>query len=197
VNDQGSNDTRPGPTRSVDVDALLRRIEQGDADAGPQLFEALYTELRAQAARTLVDGPRTPTLHATVLVHEAYLRLARGAAHEWRDREAFLSYAAKAMRHALVDYCRAKRRGKRTAPGERVEFQDVAAEFEQRALDIEALDAALAKLAGFDPDMARAVELRFFGGSSVEETARMVGMPLRTFERRWNAARAWLKAEVS
>ena len=136
------------------------------------------------------------TLQATALVHEAYLRLHEGRELAASDRVGFLALASTAMRCALVDHARAHGSEKRQPPDERVPLDALLVAYEDRAVDMLALDEALERLDGFDPEMARAVEMRFFGGLSAEETAEFLGIPLRTFERRWKAARAWLRAEI-
>jgi RNA polymerase sigma factor (TIGR02999 family) len=183
------------PARNVEE--LLAAIEAGDENAGDELFRALYEDLHTRAATMISAKGRTPTLQTTALVHEAYLRLVRKPDRDWNDRATFLSYASMAMRHALLDHARARRRLKREHGTEPLALDAIVAAFEERAGDIEALDAALAKMREFNPEMSRAVELRFFGGASVAETARMLDMSKRTFERRWEAARAWLKAELA
>ncbi len=167
-----------------------------EGDARDRLLGELYAELRARAERCLRGQPPDLTLQATALVHEACLKLFGRERLESEDRSHLLALASTAMRSVLVDHVRAKNRVKRTAPGERVPLDGISVAFEERAVDLLALHEALERLAGFDADMARAVELHFFGGLPLEETARMVGLAQRTFERRWAAARAWLRAEI-
>jgi len=156
----------------------------------------LYAELHALAARWMREQRKDHTLQATALVHEAYLRLHDGRELAATDRLGFLALASTAMRCALVDHARARGRDKRNPPGERVPLDTLLVAYEDRAVDMLAFDEALERLGSFDPEMARSVELRFFGGLSSEETASLLAIPLRTFERRWKAARAWLRAEV-
>ena len=136
------------------------------------------------------------TLQATALVNEAYLRLHDGRELAATDRIGFLALASTAMRCVLVDHARSRGRDKRQPPGERVPLDALLVAYEDRAVDMLALDEGLERMDAFDPEMARAVEMRFFGGLSAEETAGFLGIPLRTFERRWQAARAWLRAEI-
>jgi RNA polymerase sigma factor (TIGR02999 family) len=180
----------------TETEKLLRDVEAGTDGAGEALFQLVHTELRRRAEALMRRQPRGHTLQATALVGEAYLRLFSGAPVHWNDHKHFLLAASRAMRHTLVDHARAKARLKRA--GDRIDspLDDLVVEYEDRALDIEALQRALARLETMDPDMARAVELRFFCGSSVEETARILGMAERTFERRWQMTRAWLFGEV-
>jgi RNA polymerase sigma factor (TIGR02999 family) len=179
-----------------DVTSLLRAIEHGDEQARAELFAVLYDELRARAARLSKGRSRHETLRTTAIVHETYVRLARGADARWTDRAHFLATAAKAMRHVLIDQVRARNRRKGHPSVWAVALEEVVDVYEERSVDLERLDAAMTKLAGFDPDMAQAVEFRFFGGASVEETARLLGMSKRTLERRWESTRAWLKKEI-
>jgi len=161
------------------------------------LLSELYSELHRRAAQCMRDQRPSHTLQPTALVHEVFLKMCGRADPVWRDRVRFLSVAAQAMRHVLVDHARSRGRAKRTPHGEQLGLDQVFIEYEDRALDLVALDAALHKLSGFDPQMARAVELRFFGGLSMEETAAALELPLRTLERRFVAVRAWLSAELA
>ena len=183
-----------GPER--DVTRLLHAVEAGDPQARADLFVLLYDELRSRAARLARGRGRNETLRATAIVHETYVRLARGAQHGWRDRAHFLATAARAMRHVLIDHARARQRRSGRVGLEQIALDEVVSVYEERAVDLEALDRALVRLASFDPEMAQAVELRFFGGASVDETAAVLALSKRTFERRWAAARAWLRHEV-
>ena len=162
-----------------------------------EFLEALYEDLRAQARRWMKGQRPSHTLQATALVNEAYLKLARGTGTCWEDRRHFLAAASSAMRQILIDHARAKKRLKRQAPGQREPLDEVLIQYDNNAFDLEALDSALEELARFNPEMARAVELRFFGAATVEETASILDMSRRTFERRWQAARAWLHARLS
>jgi len=188
----------PTPMTGEDdpVTGSLAAYESGDEGARAELFAQLYDELRSRATRLAQKRGRNETLRATAIVHEVYLRLARGDGLGWRDRAHFLAAAARTMRHVLIDYARRRERRKRKAEGVRVAVDEILDSYEDRAIDLEALDRALDRLAGFDPTMAKVVELRFFGGASVEETAQLVGMSKRTLERRWEAVRAWLRSEI-
>ena len=160
-----------------------------------ELLAELYAELRRRAGNVMRGQPAEHTLQPTALVHEAYLKLC-GDDSGWEDRRHFLAAASQAMRHGLVDHARGRTRQKRTPPGEKVPLDRILVTYEDRALDLLALDEALTRLAEADGDMAKAVELRFFGGLSMEETAKVLEMPKRSLERRWKATRAWLHAEV-
>lgn len=169
-------------------------LDRNDAQDG--LLGELYAELRRRAERFMRAQPRDLTLQTTALVHEACLKIFGQERLEGIDRGHLLALASTAMRNVLVDQARARGRIKRLPPGERVPIDDLQIAYEDHAVDLLALDQALARLAAFDPPMARAVELHFFGGLSLEDTARMLAIPLRTLERRWAATRAWLRAEI-
>lgn len=170
----------------------------GGADAGP-LFSIVYDELRRLAAAALRHERPDHTLQPTALVHEAYLRLADEPHARWENRSHFLAVAARAMRRILVDHARGRNAAKRGGGANHVPVDDVqpAADDGGLALDLVMLDAALARLAALDLRQARIVELRFFGGLSVEETAEVVEASTRTVKRDWQVARAWLKREMA
>lgn len=175
------------PTPAVTV--LLRAWAEGDEAAGDRLFPILYSELRRQAGRFMRRERRGHTLQPSGLVHEAYLRLAAVSDLDWHDRTHFFAIAARVMRQVLVDHARRRRAAKRD--GCRVEFEEADAPVDPpEVLDLE---AALAELAALDPRQARVVELRFFGGLDVEETAEALGLSERTVKREWQTARAWLQ----
>jgi RNA polymerase sigma factor (TIGR02999 family) len=175
--------------------SLLRRAQQGDREAPGQLYERVQRELHGQAHLLLRGDPRV-TLQTTALVNEAWLRLAGGANSTWNDRAHFLRVAARAMRSVVVDHARARRAVKRGGGGERSGLDGVVAAHEERALDLVALDDALAPLARFDAQLAQLVELRFFAGLSLEETARVLEVSPSTVERGWRTARTWLRGEI-
>ncbi len=179
------------------VSALHRLVQEsaeGDGTVSPKLAEALYGELHAAAVRMMASHGDSHTLQATALVHEAWLRLRKQG--EWTEPAHFLAAAARAMRSVLVDHTRAKNSAKRGGNWERLPLDDLILEYEDRAIDLVELDMAIERMAGFDPQMAKAVELRFFGALGIDETARALNMPKRTFERHWHAARNWLYAEL-
>jgi RNA polymerase sigma factor (TIGR02999 family) len=161
-----------------------------------RLLGELYAELRALAELHMRGQPAFHTLQATALVHEACLKLCVHDGLPEDDRARVLGLASLAMRNVLVDHARAKRRVKRCAPGERVPLDGIALAYQERAIDLLALDEALARLVQFDPDMVRLVDLHFFGGLSLAEAARLLGQPERTVQRRWAATRAWLRSEL-
>lgn len=180
----------------TDLGLLFERFRQGDGAATQKLHALIYSELHELARRYMRGQPPGHTLQPTALVNEAYLKLSRQPPEDWRDRSHFVAVAACAMRSVLIDHARA--RGRRE-----VGFEDASAidqilvAYEDRALDLLALDSALDRLAQFDPMMARAVELRFFGGLSVDEVAEVMRISKRTLEREWKVTRAWLFQAIS
>lgn len=179
------------------VTVLLRRAAAGNPEASASLFSAVYDELRRVAASALRRERAGHTLQPTALVHEAYVRLAAEPGERWRDRTHFLATAALAMRRILVDHARRRNALKRRHDERQVPLDTLAAAADTPDVDILALDRALLDLAALDPRQARVVELRFFGGLSVEETAEVVGASIRTVKRDWQAARAWLRRAMA
>ncbi len=175
---------------------LLQRVGEGDAEAQPRLLGLLYDELRRTAAGYMSRERLDHTLQPTALVNEAWVRLFEGCPPHSEDRKLFLGLAAKAMRNVLVDHARARDADKRGAGAERLPLDSVIASFEERDVDLLALDDALAKLTEVKPELARLVELRFFGGLTVPETAQAMGVSTPTLERRWRVARMWLQQEL-
>ncbi len=179
---------------------MLTRLSAGDAHAVDELTPLLYEELRRLAGSMLVQESAGHTLQATALVNEAYLRLIDQRTVSAEDRSAFMGLAATVMRRVLVDHARAKKRLKRGGDARRVALQsDLAAEIEgscDDGLDIEALDAALVRLAEVDERKARLVELRFFCGLDEGAAAEMVGISRATASREWRMARSWLLREL-
>lgn len=186
-----------GDPGSDTVAELLRRIAAGDRLAHDHLFSLVENELRHIAAARMRNQPKGHTLQVTALVNETYLRLCRVDPNDWRGRKHFFSFAARAMRHILADHARNRGRRKRRATGDRIEFDELLDEYSERAIDPLALDAALTELEKLDPMLSEIVHHRFFNGLSMEEISELEGMPLRTLERRWKTARAWLRRELS
>lgn len=181
-----------------DVTALLVRAGAGDRSAADALMPLVYDELRSLARRSLrLERPGGRTLEATALVHEAYLRLVRSDAMDWKNRAHFFASAATAIRRVLVDEARREGRIKRGGRLERVSLEQVEPSVPRPATDFIALDEALEHLAGIDPDKARVVELRFFGGLTEQDAAEVLGVSVRTVARHWRLARAWLTREMS
>ncbi|MEX1026355.1 MAG: ECF-type sigma factor [Planctomycetota bacterium] len=182
---------------AVEVAQLLRRIDDGDASAGGELFQVLYPELRRGAEAQMRDQPASHSLQATALVNEAFLRLRRTAAQTFSDRRHFLLAASRAMRHVLIDYARKKGALKRGGEVALESLGELVDERDERPYDIEALELALLELEKRDGNMAKAVELRFFAGLSPDETARVLKMPRRSFDRRWRETRDWLRSRLA
>ena len=183
------------PSRE-EVTRMLQAAGKGSKTAVDQLLSVVYGELRRLAQGYLRGEPGGHTLQATALVHEAYLRLIGQESVGFKDRAQFFGAAAGAMRRILVDHARAKKRRKRGGGAPLVSLDEALAVMEQRAVDLVALDEALCSLAEFDPSKARLVELRFFAGLSMAEAAQALGMSLRTAERQWTTARAWLRSAL-
>jgi RNA polymerase sigma factor (TIGR02999 family) len=179
-----------------DVTRLLNAIAQGEPHAAEQLLPLVYAELRRLAAQKMAREKPGQTLSATALVHEAYLRLAADASHDWDSRGHFFAAAAEAMRRILVESARRKQRRKHGGGRQREPIDFVAAPAESPSDDLLALDEALAALAAEDPTKARLVELRFFAGLSVEDAASCLGISRATADRWWAYARAWLYEKV-
>lgn len=176
------------------VTDLLRAWGKGDREAGERLLPLVYRELRRQAARYLRRERQNHTLPATALVHEAYLRLV-GEQAPWADRAHFFGVAARVMRQVLVDHARRRGAAKRGGGGTRLSLEGMGADppAQERGVDVVVLDQALAELTALDPEKARVVELRFFGGLNLEETAETLGVSTSTVTRQWRMARAWLR----
>jgi RNA polymerase sigma factor (TIGR02999 family) len=160
------------------------------------LLPVVYGELR-RLARRYVRRERANSVQATELVHEAYLRLLKDRPTQFQDQSHFIAIAAICMRRLLVERARARTAAKRGGSRIRVTLTDAIAEDTGATVDVVALDDALTKLAALDPHQARIVELRFFGGLTVEETADTLGVSTATIKRHWTVARAWLHREVS
>ena len=179
-----------GPTE------LLRAWSQGDGSALDRLVPLVYEELHRLARRYMRQERPDHTLQTTSLVNEAYLRLIDVNRVEWRNREHFLALAAQMMRRILVEFARNRQRQKRGAGAVHVNLDDVQELPELKEHDLVALSDALNGLATFDARMSQVVELRFFGGLTVEETAEVVGISPATVKREWTMAKAWLAREV-
>jgi RNA polymerase sigma-70 factor, ECF subfamily len=179
------------------VSRLVAQSAAGDAAAAAELFPIVYEELRRLAASALRRERTDHTLQPTALVHEAFLRLAETPGASWENRAHFVAVAARVMRRVLVDHARGRNALKRGNGEIRVPLDDVDVPAVGHDVDLVALDDALARLAMLDERQARIVELRFFGGLSVPETAALIGASERTVKRDWQVARAWLTRELS
>ena len=177
----------------TDVTQILNAIEQGDPQAAEQLLPLVYDELRRLAAEKMAQERPGQTLQATALVHEAYIRLVDAErAQHWDSRGHFFVSAAEAMRRILIDSARRKQSGKGGGDLFRVELRDAAGSESRAAVDLIALDEALAMLESEEPAKAQLVKLRFFAGLSVDEAAKAMGISRATAKRYWVYARAWL-----
>lgn len=186
------------PSPQVGVTTLLRAWSRGDQSALDRLLPQVYGELRRQAGRYMRRQTPGHTLQPTALVHEAYLRLVGSEPVECRDRAHFLALAAKVMRSVLVDHARARSAAKRGSGAVHVTLAAVdSAGTPATVVDLEALDEALDRFAEIDPEKSRLVELRYFGGLSIEEAAEVLDMSPATVKRQWTTARAWLRRELS
>jgi len=179
-----------------DVVALLGELDVGNDKAVAELVVLLYSELRTLASRYLRRERSDHTLQTTALVHEAYLRLADQREVHWKNREQFMGVAAQLMRRILVDYSRGHDAQKRGKGFEKVFLEEAADISKGKAADVVALDEALTRLAEFDPEQARLVEVRFFGGLSIDEAAGILGVSRTTVKRNWNVVKAWLAREL-
>ena len=162
-----------------------------------RLMPLVYGELRRIASRHLGRGRDSGTIQTTALVHEAYLRLAGGAPARAEDRAHFFAVASTAMRHVLVDYARRRTALKRGGGAHATTLSGKGLAVDARAEEVLALDDALTRLAGLDARLAQVVEMRFFGGMEVEETAQALGVSNRTVKRDWRKARAFLQTELA
>lgn len=179
-----------------DVTALLKAWGQGDVEARDELLPLVYTELRRRAQAYMRRERQGHALEPTALVHEAYLRLVKQERTNWENRFQFYGVAAQMMHRILVDQARARRTAKRSGQWARVSLIDFVAARQSQDVELLDLHEALEELAGFDERKARVVELKFFGGLSLEETGQVLGVSLGTVEREWQAARAWLHARL-
>ena len=175
----------------------LANNNQGKALAPDEWTALLYSELRRLASYYMQQERGNHTLQATALVHEAYLRLIDQHGVQWKNRNQFLGVAATVMRRVLLDYSRGYQAAKRGGNVERVFLQEAAIASKSRPADIVALDEALTKLSEVDPQQAHLVELRFFGGLSIEEAAGVLAVSPATVKRNWNVAKAWLARELA
>ncbi len=180
-----------------DMTQLLSAAGGGDSDAAAELLPLVYAELRRLASAYLGRSPPGQTLQPTALVHEAYLRLVGNIDPGWHGRGHFFGAAAQAMRQILVDRARAKASLKRGGGMRRVAPANLQAPLDAPAEDLLALDEVLTRLEQEDPRKHQIVMLRFFAGLTAEQTAEVTGASLRTVERDWQFARAWLRAELT
>lgn len=179
----------------TDVTQILNAIEQGDSDAAHELLPLVYEELRRLAAQKMTQESPGQTLQPTALVHEAFLRLVGDPnSTRWDSRGHFFSAAAEAMRRILIENARRKKTAKRGGELGRCDLQEGdAVQVTEDADELLALDDALTRLSEVDEQLARMVEMRYFTGLTIEETARALNVSERTVKRNWTYARAWLR----
>jgi RNA polymerase sigma factor (TIGR02999 family) len=180
-----------------DVTKILDAIVAGDSGAADQLLPLVYNELRRLAAGRLAREAPGQTLEPTALVHEAYIRLVGDANFVWQNRAHFFAAAAESMRRILIDRARGKKRIKRGAHAKRLNLKDVDLAYELPSDELLALDEALQKLEGEDPDKASLVKLRFYAGLTLQQAAEALGISRATADRYWRFARAWLYQEIT
>jgi RNA polymerase sigma-70 factor, ECF subfamily len=182
------------------VTRLLADLRRGRAGAVEEVLPLVYDELRALAARHMRRERPGHTLQPTALVHDAFLKLVDQSRADWQDRAHFFAIASQAMRRILVDHAREKHAGKRGADAAHVPHDEarlVAGDSPLPPEDVLALDAALTDLAALDPQQARLVELRYYGGLTIEEAAEALGISPATLKREWALARAWLHRRLT
>lgn len=179
------------------VTQLLIAWNGGDKQALDKLLPVVYDELRRQAARYLRRERPGHTLQTTALIHEAYLRLIDQKSVQWQNRAQFFGIAAQMMRRILVDHARTKHRAKRGGSDIRVSLTDATKVSKDPGVDLVELDEALNRLTEIDPQQSKIVELRFFSGLNVEETAAALQISPATVKRDWKVAKAWLYREIS
>ena len=179
------------------ITRMLGELRAGRKEVESRLLEAVYPELRRIAAHYMQGERAGHTLQPTALVNEAYLELVGQGDIDWRNRSHFFGIAAQLMRRILVNYARQKKAQKREGSRQRVELSDTLAIVEDRLDEIIAVDAALDRLAEWDPRQAKIVELRFFTGLTEDETAEALDISPRTVKREWTVAKAWLHSELN
>jgi RNA polymerase sigma-70 factor, ECF subfamily len=189
----------PGPTgQRGNVTLLLHRLKEGHSEAGESLVALVYPELHRMAAARMRGERRGHTLQPTALVNEAYMRLVDQTRVDWQDRAHFYAVAARTMRRVLVDYARQRIAGKRGSGQEKLNIDWIEIEATPEKVDeMLVIDEALTRLQEFDPQQASIIEMRYFAGMSVGETAVALRISARTVDREWALAKAWLARELS
>ncbi|MBV8477329.1 MAG: sigma-70 family RNA polymerase sigma factor [Acidobacteriaceae bacterium] len=178
------------------VTALLNRLAEGDQTAAAQLAPLIYEELRRLAVGRLRRERPDHTLQATALVNEAYIKLTAQRGAKWQNRAQFFALASQAMRRILVDYARTQHRVRRGGKQKKISLEEICVVSPEPSDELLAVDESLAHLQRLDPRQARIVELRYFGGLTVDETAEALGISAKTVTREWNIARAWLYGDL-
>jgi RNA polymerase sigma-70 factor (ECF subfamily) len=180
----------------ADVTSLLNKLAAGDQEAAAQLVPLVYEELRRLAARRLRRERPDHTLQATALVHEAYLKLSAQGNAKWQNRTQFFGVASQVMRRILVDYARGQQRIRRGGKQQKVSLDDVLLVSPERTEEVLTVHESLSRLEKLDARQARVVELRYFGGLTIEEIAEVVGISTKTVMRELNVAKAWLYGDL-
>jgi RNA polymerase sigma factor (TIGR02999 family) len=176
---------------------LLLDWREGDQEALNRLIPLVHQELKRLARHYMRRERAGHTLQTSALVNEAYIQLIDYKRVQWKDRSHFLAVAAQVMRRILIDYARSRQSLKRGAGARKVSLDEAATLADERAAEMIALDEALTSLAKLDPRKSRIVELRYFGGLEIEETAQVIGISPATVKREWNSARLWLHREIN
>jgi RNA polymerase sigma factor (TIGR02999 family) len=203
--DENNNENKQGPG---EVTQLLQRWADGDTAALDALWPMVYDDVRRLARRQMAGERGDHTLQGTALVNEAFIRLSGQRVFQWQNREQFLSLAAQIMRRVLVDYARQRGAQRRGDGAKKVSLHDTQAalevdeaqalkSFDDERVDVLAIDSALTKLHQIDAPQSQIVELRYFGGLTLEETASVAGISLASVKREWAMARAWLRRELA
>lgn len=184
--------------KTHEITQMLREWSGGKRELLDKLMPLVYDELHRQAARYLRRESQGHTLQTTTLIHETYLKLIDQRDVEWQNRAHFFAIAAQAMRRIMVDYARTKQREKRGGSDEKLPLEAaMSVAVDEKSVDLIALDEALTRLAEIDLRQARVVELRYFSGLTLEETAEAMHISRATAAREWNVARAWLRRELT
>jgi len=179
-----------------DVTQLLAAMQKRDGLASEQLFSIVYSELRRLAASYMRRERAGHTLQATALVHEAYMQLVDQTRVNWQSRAHFFGVAAQLMRRILVDYARSAHAAKRGGEAPKLSLEEAIGLTDKKEVAFDEIDEALTRLAKLDPTQSRIVELRFFGGLTVDEAAEVLGISPSTIEREWRMAKAWLHKQL-
>lgn len=183
-------------SEETNITQLLFNLNAGEEGAEEALLSLLYTELCGLARSYMRNERADHTLQSTALVHEAYIRLTKGEELNWRDKAHFMSAAAKTMRRVLIDHSRKKNTDKRGKDFKFAPLDRAAELMEASCFDLVALDSALTRLSEIDPQLAKVVELRFFGGLTIKETARVLDISPTTVKTEWITAKAWLRQDL-
>jgi RNA polymerase sigma-70 factor, ECF subfamily len=195
---QSGNKAVPGPDPvPPEITEMLKAWSKGESAPAEEVFALLYDELRKRAHNSLRRDRPGHTLQTTALINETYIKLREQRIIEWESRAHFFAICATLMRRILIDYAKSKHRAKRGGYAQHVTIDGLAlADRQQTDIDVVALDDALNRLAELDPAQARIVELRYFSGFTIEDTAAVLGLSDSTVKREWRVAKAWLRFEL-